>query len=217
MTLLTEEERQSARIRNVLWSVRITLIAANRGRLYRQLYSPSNTSEEAFAGLLVALQNLYAGLLDLLARVGSPSSAARDTELSRAIANPARAIGIIGKLRALIDRLEESIVVCERTRETPVDTDTRKLLDSIPQIRLDLFPLDKTEAEDERDAGNSLDYDKDTELLDWLSDLPFEKHHRKIQSRRTNGTCEWILQQQEFQDWRDRPQTSTLWLHGSRT
>ena len=216
MALLTKEGPPSARIHICLWSVCITLIAANRGRLYRQLYSPSNTSEEAFAGLLVALQNLYAGLLELLARVGSPGSAARDIELSRAIANPARAIGIIGKLRGLIDRLEESIVVCERTRETPVDTDIRKLLDSIPHIRLDLFPLHKAEADDDRDTDSSLDYDKDTELLDWLSDLPFEKHHRKIQSRRTNGTCEWILQQQEFQDWRDRPQSSTLWLHGSR-
>ena len=212
---LGPEEHARVRRSNALWSVRITLYAANRGRLYHRMFSLRNTSEQAFAGLLVALQNLYGGMLELLARVGSHNSAARDSELFRAISNPGRAIGIVGKLHELVSQLEDAILVCEQSRTSPADEDVRRLLEDTPHIRLNTLSSDGGHDGNTEDRVSAFDYDRDMQLIDWLSDVPYERHHREIRKGRVNNTCEWLLQQPEFKDWAERQMSGTLWLRGS--
>lgn len=53
------------------------------------------------------------------------------------------------------------------------------------------------------------------ELLEWISPIPYGKHHTFRAESRTHGTCEWLLQDEDFCEWRDYQSSAVLWLQGS--
>lgn len=199
------------------------LRAVSRGRLYGLAYTLADTPEEAFAGLRFALHNLYAAMLELLIHTGMKNSPSRDRETARAIANPTNAKGIIGRLHNLANQVEDAALNCEKMRTEAVDFDISTMLEESPRIRLEPPPQDVRregsagEPGDNDDSDDDYYYDEDEDMdrLDWLSSLPYSKHHDKVKRRRTRGTCDWLLQRVEFNNWQDGPQSASLWLQGS--
>jgi hypothetical protein len=53
-------------------------------------------------------------------------------------------------------------------------------------------------------------------VMKWLSDTPYDKHHRHNSQRRSEGSGEWLLKTTKFKDWKTRPESEILWLRGSR-
>ncbi|KAK9425528.1 putative NACHT domain-containing protein [Seiridium unicorne] len=57
--------------------------------------------------------------------------------------------------------------------------------------------------------------DEEIKILEWISPILYGKHHNTITDARTEGTCEWILQHEKFQEWENAESSVVLWLHGS--
>lgn len=55
-----------------------------------------------------------------------------------------------------------------------------------------------------------------TEILRWVSEAEYQKHHWNAKEDRIDGTGEWLLRRQEFQEWQASGVSSILWLHGIR-
>ncbi|KAI5792009.1 hypothetical protein EDC01DRAFT_746799, partial [Geopyxis carbonaria] len=55
---------------------------------------------------------------------------------------------------------------------------------------------------------------KRSEILKWTSNVPYEQHHQRIKETRLDGTGEWILQRNEYQEWRASSSSMLLLLHG---
>ncbi|CAI7611281.1 unnamed protein product [Penicillium crustosum] len=96
---------------------------------------------------------------------------------------------------------------CEKASDLSSRSDLRELLNlaaEIPTIRdqVDLV-LERISAKDER------------ELLEWISPIPYGKHHTFREESRTHGTCEWLLQNEDFCEWRNYQSSAVLWLQGS--
>src|SRR5947207_7886762 len=53
-------------------------------------------------------------------------------------------------------------------------------------------------------------------ILSWISNIPYESHHKAIAAKRLQGTCGWLLTRQEYQDWINSAVSETFWLHGIR-
>ncbi|KAL7265925.1 hypothetical protein RUND412_011545, partial [Rhizina undulata] len=53
-----------------------------------------------------------------------------------------------------------------------------------------------------------------SDILKWLSTVPFEDHHLFIRPSRQAGTGEWLLKKKEFIYWKDSSSSSILWLRG---
>jgi ankyrin repeat domain-containing protein 50 len=51
-------------------------------------------------------------------------------------------------------------------------------------------------------------------ILSWMSKTPYGKHHDTVNERRIDGTCEWLLQRRDFQQWEDFSSSAVLWLWG---
>src|SRR5436190_5084339 len=53
-------------------------------------------------------------------------------------------------------------------------------------------------------------------LLKWLNAVYTDEDFEAAISARTNGTCEWLLQRSQFQDWMAMGTNTTkiLWIHG---
>ncbi|KAM0723401.1 hypothetical protein Q7P37_000387 [Cladosporium fusiforme] len=52
------------------------------------------------------------------------------------------------------------------------------------------------------------------DLLNWLSDFPYEERHEKRFARIHPGTADWLLDTDEFLDWFRSTNSEVLWCHG---
>ncbi|MCJ1450686.1 hypothetical protein MMC28_001019 [Mycoblastus sanguinarius] len=51
-------------------------------------------------------------------------------------------------------------------------------------------------------------------VLEWLSSIPYERHHKKALDEVLHGTGLWFLEDEEYRHWRDSDQNAVLWVHG---
>ena len=76
-----------------------------------------------------------------------------------------------------------------------------------PVSRIDSSISDLHEAENRRQRA---------EILRWISDLPYEDIHKALRKGGTEGTGQWLFQEEECLRWQNSKSSSVLWLFGSR-
>lgn len=54
------------------------------------------------------------------------------------------------------------------------------------------------------------------QILRWLSDVHYKKHHQSLSKCLQEGTGSWMLEKPQFLEWRNSSVSSVLWLHGIR-
>jgi hypothetical protein len=54
------------------------------------------------------------------------------------------------------------------------------------------------------------------EILNWVSAILYGDHHSSAKEGLLEGTGEWLLQKEEFRNWKASQQSTILWLHGIR-
>lgn len=90
-----------------------------------------------------------------------------------------------------------------------------KLLDEIKKIR------NLEEQIHDIDVGVAaiwwkLDGQERNDILLWTSNIPYQYHHSTASKGRTEGTGEWLLKHQQFQEWKMSNDSMILWPHGIR-
>ena len=53
-----------------------------------------------------------------------------------------------------------------------------------------------------------------TEVLNWLSSIPYTQHHQRIYSDVLSGTGAWFLTEPRLVEWQALSSSSFIWLHG---
>jgi len=64
-------------------------------------------------------------------------------------------------------------------------------------------------------TSNETEHNRRTIIQDWLSTQPYAAHHRAQLKKVLKGTGSWLLQDETFLAWRQAPESSLFWLHGS--
>lgn len=57
---------------------------------------------------------------------------------------------------------------------------------------------------------------KQSEMLQWISPIPYEDSHISARGNRTKGTGYWLLEHSRFSAWQSSTYSTILWLHGLR-
>jgi len=57
---------------------------------------------------------------------------------------------------------------------------------------------------------------KKLELLQWLSKIPYSKHHESIRNGRQEGSGLWLFENPQYVQWKKTRSSSLLWIHGNR-
>lgn len=57
---------------------------------------------------------------------------------------------------------------------------------------------------------------KKGQILRWLSEIEYIKHHRNALEGILQDTGQWLLDKKEFREWRSNNISSIFWLHGIR-
>jgi hypothetical protein len=55
------------------------------------------------------------------------------------------------------------------------------------------------------------------ELFQWISEVPYKKHHEHIGKDLLLESGQWLLRKEAFIEWRNASSSSMLWLLGIRT
>ncbi|KAI5811985.1 hypothetical protein BZA77DRAFT_153086 [Pyronema omphalodes] len=53
-------------------------------------------------------------------------------------------------------------------------------------------------------------------ILQWISDIPYISHHKRIHEERLEGTGEWLFDRPEYEDWMSSSSSKLLLLRGIR-
>ncbi|KAF9891898.1 hypothetical protein FE257_002861 [Aspergillus nanangensis] len=61
---------------------------------------------------------------------------------------------------------------------------------------------------------DDLDVAKRPKILQWMSDEPYDSHHKQARSDVLEGTGQWLITDPTYVKWRKDSASSILWLHG---
>lgn len=61
----------------------------------------------------------------------------------------------------------------------------------------------------------AIDRAENQQILDWASEIPYQKHFKTTREKALTGTGQWLFQDPEFSAWQNSSRSQMLWLHGS--
>ena len=112
--------------------------------------------------------------------------------------------------------LVEAEIAYKRTeRPGVVSTDDTVRYDDLKKHLSEMQqPISRIE-EQLRDIQDGLDGTERLKILQWLSPVPYKKHHAQTRKDILSGTGTWLLQEQQLLDWQVSSASSIMWLHGA--
>jgi hypothetical protein len=86
---------------------------------------------------------------------------------------------------------------------------------AVQSLEVDTIQILDLVEEQKRVMQDSLERETRRSILDWISVTKYHQKHQLIQTSRARDTGAWILQRDEFVQWRDgRSPSNVLWCHG---
>ena len=109
----------------------------------------------------------------------------------------------------------EALAHHKESRKALVDLDVPRIHDQLSQLTKNLesplVPPSCMVIITDNSLGS-----KKVELLQWISKIPYSKHHENVRSGRLHGSGLWLFEQPQYVQWRNSRSSSLLWLRGNR-
>ncbi|KAI8715924.1 hypothetical protein NCS52_01101400 [Fusarium sp. LHS14.1] len=185
----------------------------HRCQIYEMLYNCETINAQVASGLEMALVDLYASLLHVLARVGNFLSKGTSRRSLHAIFRPTEGTDLLSDLEKLESEVIKEAAVCESKRSAESDSKSQEQLQKLQS----LLKLEDRILRVDKNVQKVLERVELKELIDvlkWISPLEHNLHHDLVSQARTKGTCDWLVQQPKFYEWQSETSSITFWLQG---
>ncbi|KAJ0419784.1 ankyrin repeat-containing domain protein [Aspergillus carlsbadensis] len=204
---VNESEQMCALLATTERIVRIT----SRGQVYENVYLPTTAGAEMQPiqkQLEGALLKIYTTSLELLADSGKLLDANTARRTIEAIVNPGKFQGQLSGLKEDEEELLLDVQACEVQRSSDADNTMIDMLKTFndPIVRIDEGVAHLLAHMNESDR---------IEMLEWISPVPFGKHHDGVSEDRTPGTGDWLLTHGDYRNWETKNSSLLFWLQGS--
>ena len=93
---------------------------------------------------------------------------------------------------------------------------TQRLLKQIEELSTTKHSLDRIES-NLSVLWSTIMQDRRSEILRWISPIPYLDNHNTAGKGWTEGTGVWVFNHPQFTEWDKSSQSMILWLHGIRT
>jgi len=120
-------------------------------------------------------------------------------------------------------RVETDATNCDRSLSRLERENTAQSTEILQKLQTELKELQHVKDSIEKIESrivmlwNSSVEDKQAEILEWTSKVPYLDNHLAAGKGRIEGTGEWIFHHARYQEWITSHQSMILWLHGIRT
>ncbi|KAI5839121.1 hypothetical protein DFP73DRAFT_599118 [Morchella snyderi] len=174
-----------------------------RGAVYEGLYlgSESTVSTPLRTGLANGLLDLYLTVLRFLA-------CAKRYLVQPSAARVLRSIVDIGQIKPSVDTIEEREILLE------MDLKTAEREEKAREMERFFGEIDSTIMLFHDEFRAYIDGQRKDEVLKWLSTIEFIKHHQTAREGLLENTGRWLLEREQFRQWRSSGTSGILWLHG---
>lgn len=186
-----------------------------RGRIFEDLYttktikSQESTEYRHLAQFREELTRLYKAILESLAICYEQLSSRTAKRALRAVFKP-------GEMQTYLDELEDvekavvnESMLCEALRN---ETSSQHLEHLLQKLDAPLFRIEDQVSQ----VLSQVTIDEQLHLLEWMSAIPFGRHHDEISRRRTKGTGEWMLKHKRFKEWHNTSSSAIMLVYGDR-
>ncbi len=171
------------------------------GQVYECVFTAERTPS-SLGNLQSALLKLYGAVLQLLANSSELFRKGTAGRTIHALLHPGQTVELVSDLIKLEDELHREVLACQSEAGAMADDLLQRLFGQIEgRIRTLLEKVDEKEQ---------------SEILNWISSVPYGDHQNTIKEARIPNTCEWLLQHQCFREWEDASSSMIIWLQGSR-
>ena len=187
----------------------------NRCGLYELLFL-QRPFERAETNLESALLALYSHLLRFLALANQFYKKNIASRAVYGILNPDKFVSFVEECAFFEKRVDIEAKICESTYNREVNLESVNRARELKQL---LVELNKpTTRVDYRVAAmfDHLNRTNQSDILRWISSIPYEENHRTARKGRIDGTGKWLLNHKRYQEWRGSSASMILWLHGFR-
>ena len=187
----------------------------SRCRLYEILYLYNIRAEEtddavrpAFANLEAALVKLYTTILEVFANAFNTFGKGG---IKRALSSD-----LCGVLDDRLSRLDidaiECANICSNVHGRSSHKNAREILKILKDLEQPIHHIDLSVRLLLKSVGTA----RRTEILQWISPIPYEDDHNTACDGHTSGTGEWLLEHQTYNNWKTSERDAILWLNGMR-
>lgn len=200
----------------ILFGVEKVASIISRCKIYELLYLDSKSSEQAMKNLESALLAAYTLILLFLATVYRLYQKNSTTRALHGILNPDKIASFVEKCEKNERRIESEARNCESIYIRGAVNKSTERVEGLKQLLLSFEqPLCRL---DSRVATmfTRLEESRQSEILRWISPIPYKDSHTSARSGRTQGTGSWLLEHSHFCEWQNSSSSTILWLHGFR-
>ena len=203
--LLTGVER----LTNTISRCRIYEILYLDGTQYQQTES---RIKPVFEHLSAALIPLYVAVLGFLAKAYRAFSKSGFRRARDATFNPGMFEGLLDQSRVLDAEVAAAVGNCKEA----CNRNAHRNMEGLSRILKDLEePVQRIDSGVKALLQN-VDTKRRTEILQWISAIPYEDNHNTAAKGHTSGTGRWLLQHDTYIKWRTSRTYNVLWLYGIR-
>ncbi|KAM0456202.1 hypothetical protein ACHAPV_007450 [Trichoderma viride] len=191
--------------------IRLFTRIVRRGQVYEVLYvNAISTKDGTISNLRSILVDLYVSAMELLARCDILIESGVVRQTLNSILRPEQVSDLISDLSEKEQILSYEIQSCEALRNEKATKQLDEKLNTL-LARLDvpsppLTRIDEGVAELLENVNN----DKLEKLMDFISSEQFGKGHATMKDTRIQGTGDWLIYHESFQEWQAIASSSTL-------
>lgn len=130
--------------------------------------------------------------------------------------NPAEITKFVDDFKDQERQIEYEARICESVYTREATGETAKKIDDLRMLLLSY--KQPSSRLDSRVAAmfTQIEKARQSEMLRWISPIPYQDSHESAREKRTKGTGHWLLENSRFSTWQNSSSSTTLWLHGSR-
>jgi hypothetical protein len=176
--------------------------------------SCKNNDLDSVSRLQGAIVKLYTHILVILASYHRHFDHRRPTRAIIVTFNPYRAKSFLHVLETLEEEVLKHADICQSGIQLEVNDVIRCKMDELVARLADFeYPICRIEEGVER-LLDDRETNRWRDILEWISDINVGTWHDDIVRRRTRGTCNWLLEHDEFKHWKQSKSSGVFWLCG---
>ena len=187
----------------------------SRCKLYEIMYLDSvqvekteDTVRPAFVNLEAALVKLYTAILEAIAHASNTFGKSGIKRGLGSILSP----DLANRLSSLDTDVINCAHICENVYGRNSHKNAREILKILRDLEQPIRHVDLGVRLLLKSVGTS----RRTQILQWISPIPYEDNHNTACEGHTRGTGEWLLGHQTYDNWKSSREDAILWLHGIR-
>jgi ankyrin repeat domain-containing protein 50 len=194
---------------------RVTRVV-NRSRIYELLFRPGVMGHhmDSLRVLHRSLIAQYASVLELTAHVYRQLSRKTVARGASALWNPQRTQELLDAVSKQEQQVKIDADICQISRTLDTDAKTWNAVRELHGLLMGISGPTISVSLEVRAMLHRIQQKELLEVLEWLSCVPYNKHHDEIRRSRVANTCDWLVSDVRFKTWEESENSMMLWLRG---